>query len=83
MVGAFANPGNVLRPGQFGRVSAVISIERGALLVPQRAISDCEGHYQTAVVGPENKVTIRGVEVGSREGEFTDREKAGCGPAKE
>ncbi len=70
VVGAFANPGNVLRPGQFGRVSAVISIERGALLVPQRAISELQGHYQAAVVGPDNKVNIRSVEVGSREGEF-------------
>ena len=70
VVGAFANPGNVLRPGQFGRVSAVISVDRGALLVPQRAISELQGHYQAAVVGPDNKVSIRTVEVGLQQGEF-------------
>ncbi len=62
----FRNPGNVLRPGQFARVRARIMIKKGALLVPQRAIMELQGQYQTAVVGLDNKVAIRPVKVGER-----------------
>jgi RND family efflux transporter MFP subunit len=68
IVGAFANPGNVLRPGQFGRIRAMTSLRRGALLVPQRAVAELQGHYQLAVVTPENKVSIRMVQMGDRAG---------------
>ncbi len=70
MVGAFANPGNVLRPGQFGRIRALIGFRKGALLVPQRAVAELQGRYQVAVVGPDNKVAIRTVEPGERVGEL-------------
>jgi len=66
MVGIFPNPGNVLRPGQFGRVRADIGFHKSALLVPQRAVSELQGRYQIAVVGSDNKVNIRNVEVGER-----------------
>ena len=66
LAGVFANPGNVLRPGQFGRVRAVTSTREGALLVPQRAVSELQGTYQVAVVGPDNKVTLRPVKVGEK-----------------
>jgi membrane fusion protein (multidrug efflux system) len=62
----FANPGNVLRPGQFARVRARTLIKKGALLVPQRAIMELQGSYQVAVVGPDNKIDIRTVKVGER-----------------
>ncbi|HLK50008.1 MAG TPA: efflux RND transporter periplasmic adaptor subunit [Bryobacteraceae bacterium] len=68
LVGAFPNPGNVLRPGQFGRIRAATSIKRGALLVPQRAVAELQGRYQVAVVGPDNRVSIRSVQVGDRVG---------------
>ncbi len=61
---SFPNPGNVLRPGQFGRVRAVMSIKKNALLVPQRAVMEIQGNYQVAVVGNDHKVTIRPVKVG-------------------
>src|SRR5262249_11730645 len=64
MAGVFPNPGNVLRPGQFGRVRAVTSTKAGALLVPQRAVTELQGSYQVAVVGSDNKVDIRSVKVG-------------------
>ncbi|HLH39551.1 MAG TPA: efflux RND transporter periplasmic adaptor subunit [Bryobacteraceae bacterium] len=70
MVGAFANPGNVLRPGQFGRIRALIGFRKGALLIPQRAVAELQGRYQVAVVGPDNKVAIRTVEPGERVGEL-------------
>jgi RND family efflux transporter MFP subunit len=66
IVGAFPNPGNLLRPGQFGRVRALKETVRGALLVPQRAVSNIQGQYQVAVVGAGNKVNVRQVKVGPR-----------------
>lgn len=70
IVGAFANPGNVLRPGQFGRIRAVTAIDENALLVPQRAVSELQGRYQVAVVGPGNKISVRNVQTGARAGEW-------------
>ncbi|MGD9975516.1 MAG: efflux RND transporter periplasmic adaptor subunit [Desulfatirhabdiaceae bacterium] len=68
-VGAlFPNPGGVLRPGQFAKVRAEIALNQGAILVPQRAVSELQGSYQVAVVGPDNKVDIRPVKVGDRIG---------------
>lgn len=64
----FPNPGNILRPGFFARVRAVTRTKQGALLVPQRAITELQGRYQLAVVGPENKVEIRPVRVAERTG---------------
>src|SRR5919204_4489524 len=68
LAGLFPNPGNVLRPGQYGRVRAVTSRQEGALLVPQRAVTELQGRYQVAVVDSENKITIRTVKVGERVG---------------
>jgi membrane fusion protein, multidrug efflux system len=64
----FPNPGNVLRPGQFGRVRAVVGVRKDAALVPQRAVTELQGSYQVAVVGSDNKVTIRPVRMGERTG---------------
>jgi RND family efflux transporter MFP subunit len=68
IVGAFPNPRNILRPGETGRVRAVTELIKGALLVPQRAVTELQGGYQVAVVGPSNKINIRTVEVGERVG---------------
>lgn len=68
IVGAFANPGNLLRPGQFGRIRAMTGFRKGALLVPQSAVSELQGRYQVAVVGADNKVSIKVVQVGDRIG---------------
>lgn len=66
LAGIFPNPGNTLRPGQYGRVRAVTSLKEGALLVPQRAVTELQGSYQVAVVGDDHMVDIRTVRVGSR-----------------
>ena len=66
--GLFPNPGNILRPGQFARVRAITTTKQGALLVPQRAVTEVQGSYQVAVVGNDNKVNIRSVKVGERVG---------------
>ena len=64
----FPNPGNVLRPGQYGKVRAAVRIRRGALLVPQPAVTELQGSYQVDVVGEDGKVAIRPVKVGDRVG---------------
>lgn len=68
LAGLFPNPGNILRPGQYGRVRAVTTLKRGALLVPQRAVTELQGSYQIAVVDSENKIVMRTVKVGQRIG---------------
>lgn len=66
LTGLFENPNLILRPGQFAKVRAVTRIDKGALLVPQRAVTELQGSYQVAVVGPDNKVDIRTVKMGDR-----------------
>ncbi|HWY46918.1 MAG TPA: efflux RND transporter periplasmic adaptor subunit [Bryobacteraceae bacterium] len=68
VAGLFSNPGNNLRPGQYGRVRTALRVQTGALLVQQRAVNELQGSYQIAVVGPDNKVDIRFVKVGDRIG---------------
>ena len=60
----FPNPGDVLRPGGYARVRGIIRVQPGALLLPQRAVSELQGGYQVAVVDSDNKVSIRTVAVG-------------------
>lgn len=61
---SFPNPGNVLRPGQFGRIHALTGTRKSALLVPQRAVTEMQGKHQVAVVLAGNKVQIRQVKLG-------------------
>src|SRR6202022_640433 len=68
IAGLFDNPGNILRPGQYARIRAATTIRQGALLIPQRAVSDLQGTYQVAVVDHENKVSIVPVKVGAQIG---------------
>ncbi len=65
---SFPNPGNVLRPGQFGRVSAPSQVRRGALLVPQIAVQEMQGVQQVYTVGADNKVHIVNVTLGPEVG---------------
>ena len=68
IAGLFPNPNNILRPGGYGKVRAVIRTDSDALLVPQRAVTELQGGYQVAVVGSDSKVSIRPVTVGDRVG---------------
>ena len=70
LVAAFSNPGNILRPGQYGRVRIQTSAKNHALLVPQSAVKELQGGYQVAVVGVGNKASIRSVKVGEKVGTF-------------
>jgi len=80
IAGVFPNPNNLLRPGGYGRVRASVKTQNGALLVPQRAVIELQGSFQVAVVGSDDKVSIRPVTVGERVGKLwivTDGLKAG------
>ena len=64
----FPNPGNILRPGQFGKVRFVADMKKGAMVVPQEAVNELQGNFQVAVVDQNNKVSIRPVKMGERIG---------------
>src|SRR4029077_12007285 len=64
----FPNLGNILRPGQFGKVRFVADMKKGAMVVPQEAVSELQGSYQVAVVDQNNTVSIRPVQMGERIG---------------
>jgi RND family efflux transporter MFP subunit len=68
MAAQFANPGNLLRPGQFGRVSAETTVLHNAVVVPQRAVSEMQGMNQVIVVGADNVAHIRTVQLGTQVG---------------
>jgi len=68
LVAAFPNAGNVLRPGQYGRVRIQTSFKKGALLVPQSAVKELQGGYQVALLGAGNKAVIRPVKAGEKIG---------------
>ena len=68
IVAAFPNPGNILRPGQYGRVHVETNMKRGALLIPQSAVAQSQGSYQAAVVGSDHKVSMRTVKPGETVG---------------
>jgi membrane fusion protein (multidrug efflux system) len=60
----FPNPQNLLRPGMFSRIRAELGIKKAALVIPQQAVTEIQGRYLVAVVGAENKVSIKPVKVG-------------------
>jgi membrane fusion protein (multidrug efflux system) len=64
----FPNPNNVLRPGGYGLLRAMMAVKKGAILIPQRAVTELQGKYLVAVVGADNKVDIRPVQVAERIG---------------
>jgi membrane fusion protein (multidrug efflux system) len=65
---AFPNPGNLLRPGQFGRVRAQTSVREQALLVPERGVAELQSGHQVRVVGPDGAIAVRPVTLGRRIG---------------
>src|SRR5579863_1127067 len=64
----FANPGNILRPGQYGKIRAIVRVQQNALLIPQAAVNEQQGSYLVAVVDKDNRVSTRPVQVGERTG---------------
>ncbi len=66
---AFPNPGNILRPGQFGRVKAETETLHGAILVPQVAVTEFQGQEQIYTVAANNTVHVNNVTLGPQYGD--------------
>jgi membrane fusion protein (multidrug efflux system) len=62
--GLFPNPGMLLRPGLFARVNATLGVQQNALIVPIASVITIQNLNQLAVVGPDNKVSIKNVIIG-------------------
>jgi membrane fusion protein (multidrug efflux system) len=75
LAGMFPNPDQLLRPGQYAKVRATLGVEQGALMVPQRAVWEVQGTSQVAVVGADDKVDIRPVQLGPHAGPLVAVEK--------
>ena len=68
VTGVFANPGNVLRPGQYGKVRVAVETLYGALIVPQQAVSEMQGSYEVATVDDNDAVSVHTINVGDQIG---------------
>ena len=68
--GLFPNPGNILRPGLYAKIRVAADVVRGALLVPQDAVLETQGQYQAAVVGSDDRVSLRTVKTGKQTGKL-------------
>jgi membrane fusion protein (multidrug efflux system) len=56
---AFANPGQILRSGQYARVRATIELRPGAVLVPQRAVQEMQGVFSVMALAQGDAVEQR------------------------
>jgi membrane fusion protein (multidrug efflux system) len=66
---AFPNPGNILRPGLFGRVKASTEVLHNAVLVPQVAVNEFQGQEQVYTVSANNTVHVNNVTLGPQYGD--------------
>jgi RND family efflux transporter MFP subunit len=62
----FPNPGNALRPGEYGKVRAIVRVQQNALLIPQAAVNEQQGSYLVVVIDKDSRVNMRPVQVGQR-----------------
>lgn len=65
---SFPNPGNILRPGQFGRVRAETEVRRNAVLIPQVAVTELQGQQQVYTVGQNNTAHVNNITLGPQYG---------------
>jgi membrane fusion protein (multidrug efflux system) len=63
---SFPNPSYIVRPGQYARVRVAVETKAGAILVPQRAVSELQGLYNVAVVKADDTIEIRMVKPAQR-----------------
>ena len=67
-VATFPNPEGLLRPGQYAHVRAVLQVQKGALVVPARSLTELQGSYQVATVDEANHTHIMTVKTGAQVG---------------
>jgi membrane fusion protein (multidrug efflux system) len=65
---AFPNPDSIVRPGQYARLRSIVDTKENAILVPQKAVQELQATFSVSVVGQDNKVATRKVEVGEKTG---------------
>ncbi|MGB5833399.1 MAG: efflux RND transporter periplasmic adaptor subunit [Thiohalocapsa sp.] len=68
MRAVIANPDAVLLPGRFARVQVDLGAQPDSLLVPQTALVENQGGFLLYVVGDNDKVQVRNVQVGPAQG---------------
>jgi membrane fusion protein (multidrug efflux system) len=61
---AFANPDQLIRPGQYVKIGVVTDVRKNALLIPQRSVIEMQGIYQVYVVDNSNKVEMKMIQIG-------------------
>ena len=67
---SFPNPKELLRPGQFAKVKALITVVKNGILVPQRCVVELQGTYIVNVIGDDDKVQVRSVKTGPKIKQF-------------
>ena len=67
---SFPNPQELLRPGQFGKVKALVTVVKDGILIPQRCVVELQGQYSVYVVGDGDKVQTREVKAGPKIKQF-------------
>lgn len=67
---SFPNPQELLRPGQFAKVRALVKVVKDGILIPQRCVVELQGQYSVYVVGDGDKVETRNVKVGPKIKQF-------------
>ena len=70
IISEFPNPEGQLRPGQFGRVRAIVDMANDAILVPKRAVQEIQGMKSVLVVGADNMVALRTIRPGETVGDM-------------
>ena len=65
---SFPNPDQLIRPGQFAKIRVTSERVKDGILIPQRCVSELQGIQRVFVVGSDNKVEERRVEVGATVG---------------
>jgi len=66
----FPNPDGLVLAGQFARIRTQVEVEKDAILVPQRSISELQGNFSVFVVDPDGVVEQRKVGVGTKIGQL-------------
>ncbi|MGD9334964.1 MAG: efflux RND transporter periplasmic adaptor subunit [Desulfobacterales bacterium] len=67
---SFPNPRELLRPGQFAKVKALVKVVKDGILIPQRCVMELQGLHSVYVVGEGNKVQTREVKAGPKMKQF-------------
>lgn len=71
----FPNPDKLLRPGLYAKVKIRMSIEKNALLVPQRCVTELQGQYSVYVVNKDNTVEAKQITAGEKVNDYWIIEK--------